>query len=190
MRLVGHPVAPRTSDRRRGGLQTDFLRERQRLVGNVAEIVVAEPLDFCCRPLARHRDGFPPPEAPCPWCGLPSTQPTDGFPVAAVQRKDDRQRCTIVRNRIQSRPITNTHCSGLPRPCRHAGALTRHGEAGVRAADLGSARPDKPILQERAAALVRPRFAAEGPTHADSRKHATSPARAVGGRTRGYRRCE
>ena len=43
---LGHPVALWTSDECRDRLQADFPRERQRLIGNVAGTVVAQPLDF------------------------------------------------------------------------------------------------------------------------------------------------
>jgi len=43
---LGHAVALRTSDRRRDGFQAHFFRERQRVLGNVAGTVVAEPFDF------------------------------------------------------------------------------------------------------------------------------------------------
>lgn len=42
----GHPVALRTSDRRRDRFQAYSFRERQRLLGNVAGTVIAEPFDF------------------------------------------------------------------------------------------------------------------------------------------------
>ncbi|EIP84615.1 Putative cytoplasmic protein [Burkholderia humptydooensis MSMB43] len=45
-KLSAIPFALRTSDRCRDRLQADFPRECQRLVGNVAGTVVAQPLDF------------------------------------------------------------------------------------------------------------------------------------------------
>ncbi|CAE6911175.1 hypothetical protein R69927_06009 [Paraburkholderia domus] len=43
---LGHHVALWTSEKRRDRLKTDFPRERQRFLGNVAGTVIVEPLDF------------------------------------------------------------------------------------------------------------------------------------------------
>jgi hypothetical protein len=103
---LSHPVALRTSDRRRDGFQAHLFRECQRLLGNVAGSVVAEPFDFVVGLQRTTKTVFHSLKHDITHrvTGIASSgrSPAHGIPVAAVQCKDDAQRRAVITTELEA----------------------------------------------------------------------------------------